>query len=192
MIKDRKWKHGDTGPDGRVFWGYCKTYKNGERWVTNDYFKKQRAKHNDYQQSPEWKSYMNGYQQSLKCKAYRQSPEYKAKEKARQQSTEGKAYKQCPEYKAKEKARMQTPEYKAYQKASRAKKSFCKRDGSSLGAFLDSYKNNHHLSMMLSAIMDLTVPDGKTLAEYIHDLSGYKMSVCEQIANLCKGEFPDA
>lgn len=33
MTTERKWKQGDIGPDGRVFWSYQKICKNGERWI---------------------------------------------------------------------------------------------------------------------------------------------------------------
>jgi len=31
----KQWKRGDIGSDGRLFWGYGGTYKNGMRWAKN-------------------------------------------------------------------------------------------------------------------------------------------------------------
>jgi hypothetical protein len=36
-------KQGDVRDDGRIFWSYNKKSKNGERWVTKDYFNKTRS-----------------------------------------------------------------------------------------------------------------------------------------------------
>jgi len=40
--KYQKFKQGYKREDGMIFWGYDKKSKNGERWVTEDYFKKTR------------------------------------------------------------------------------------------------------------------------------------------------------
>jgi hypothetical protein len=112
----KRWKRGDIGPDGRVFWSYNKTCKNGEHWVTGDKFEKKKARRQTPERKAHDKAYYEAYHQTPEYKAYRkvylktyhQTPEYKAC---------WKAYHQTPEYKASQKAYKQTPEYKASQKA---------------------------------------------------------------------------
>jgi hypothetical protein len=60
------------------------------------------------------------------------------------------------------------------------RKVFAKEDGSSYQAWLASLKNP---AAVIIAIVNLTPNHGQTLAELIHELSGYAMDVCEQIAN---------
>ena len=57
---------------------------------------------------------------------------------------------------------------------------FSKEDGSSFQAWLASLKNP---ALIFIAIANLQPKPGQTLAELIHELSGYSMDVCEQIAN---------
>jgi hypothetical protein len=57
---------------------------------------------------------------------------------------------------------------------------FAKEDGSSFQAWLASLTQSHQT---FEAIANLTPNEGQTLAELIHELSGYAMDVCEQIAN---------
>jgi len=57
---------------------------------------------------------------------------------------------------------------------------FTKEDGSSFQAWLASLTYFHR---KFEAIANLTPDPGQTLAELIHELSGYAMEVCEQIAN---------
>lgn len=40
----KRWKRGDVGPDGRVFWRYKKERKNGEWWVTPEKYESNREK----------------------------------------------------------------------------------------------------------------------------------------------------
>jgi hypothetical protein len=47
MNEEKKWKRGDIGPDGRVFWKYKKSYKNGEYWASLDQFEKLKDKKRD-------------------------------------------------------------------------------------------------------------------------------------------------
>ena len=49
MSTERKWKRGDIGPDGRVFWIYNQRCKNGERWVTLEKLAELREKNNEHQ-----------------------------------------------------------------------------------------------------------------------------------------------
>ena len=44
MSTEHKWKRGDIGPDGRVFWSYKKGCKNGEWWITQSKFEEQKQK----------------------------------------------------------------------------------------------------------------------------------------------------
>ena len=57
---------------------------------------------------------------------------------------------------------------------------FLKEDGSSFQAWLASLKNR---TLTFKSIANLQPDPGQTLAELIHELSGYAMGVCEQIAN---------
>ena len=57
---------------------------------------------------------------------------------------------------------------------------FAKEDGSSFQAWLASLYNPNKV---FQAIANLQPDPGQTLAELIHQLSGYAMEVCEQIAN---------
>ena len=57
---------------------------------------------------------------------------------------------------------------------------FAKEDGSSLRAWSASVYNR---GKAFAAIANLQPDPGQTLAELIHELSGYAMEVCEQIAN---------
>jgi hypothetical protein len=60
------------------------------------------------------------------------------------------------------------------------RKSFNKEDGSSFEAWLASL---HIRNWVFKAIANLQPDPGQTLTELIHELSGYAMEVCEQIAN---------
>ncbi len=60
------------------------------------------------------------------------------------------------------------------------RKVFAKEDGSSYQAWLASLKQP---AAVIIAIANLQPDPGQTLAELIHELSGYAMDVCEQIAN---------
>jgi len=95
----KKWKWGDIGPDGLVFWGYDKYIKSGERWLTPEKFGLRQAKQRKRQKSPREKALH---------KLRKQSPEYKARQKD---------YRQSPERKAREKKRRQSPEYKKREKS---------------------------------------------------------------------------
>ena len=57
---------------------------------------------------------------------------------------------------------------------------FAKEDGSSLRAWSASVYNR---GKAFASIANLTPDPGQTLAQLIHELSGYAMEVCEQIAN---------
>ena len=67
-----------------------------------------------------------------------------------------------------------------YQRRKKRRASFRKEDGSSFQAWQSSLAQP---SKVFAAIANLTPDPGQTLAELIHELSGYAMEVCEQIAN---------
>ena len=62
----------------------------------------------------------------------------------------------------------------------RRRKGFTQEDGSSFQEWLASLVQPEKT---FEAIANLTPDPGQTLAELIHELSGYAMEVCEQIAN---------
>lgn len=70
----KRWKRGDIGPDGRVFWGYHKSCKNREFWVSDERFNK-------------YKSEFKANSQTTKYKSYFQNPEYNARHKVYRQKT---------------------------------------------------------------------------------------------------------
>ena len=70
--------------------------------------------------------------------------------------------------------------YSELRRRKHRRKVFAKEDGSSYQAWLASLKNP---TTVIIAIAKLTPDPGQTLAELIHELSGYAMDVCEQIAN---------
>ena len=57
---------------------------------------------------------------------------------------------------------------------------FAKENGSSFQAWSASLKKSN---CIFAAIANLQPDPGQTLAQLIHELSGYAMDVCEQIAN---------
>ena len=57
---------------------------------------------------------------------------------------------------------------------------FKKEDGSSFKSWVSSLSKSH---AVFESIANLQPDPGQTLAELIHQLSGYAMEVCEQIAN---------
>ena len=93
MNTERRWKRGDIGPDGRVFYRYNKGYKNGERWVTGDQFRryvsKDKIRNKKNTSTPSYKDKWREYTQKPEIKAYRK--EY--------HRLHGKKYKMQPKYK---------------------------------------------------------------------------------------------
>ena len=67
-----------------------------------------------------------------------------------------------------------------YERRRKRQKSFAKEDGSSFHAWIASLIKPHK---SFAAIANLTPDPGQTLTQLIHELSGYAMDVCEQIAN---------
>ena len=62
----------------------------------------------------------------------------------------------------------------------RRQKCFAREDGLSLQSW---HASLHKRSEVFEVIANLKPDPGQTLAELIHELSGYAMEVCEQIAN---------
>ena len=62
----------------------------------------------------------------------------------------------------------------------RRQKCFAREDGLSLQSW---HASLHKRSEVFEVIANLKPDPGQTLAELIHELSGYAMDVCEQIAN---------
>jgi len=144
MSTEKKWKRGDIGPDGRVFWEYDKSSKNGEYWINADKFKQLREK-------------------VLEAKRhYRQENREKLAEAKRR-------YDQKNREKLAERDRR-----------IKLKKTLQKSTPKTLHQFYASLKQPR---TTLAAIFSLTPDEGQTLAELIHELSGYPMELCEQIAN---------
>lgn len=81
-IFSRRWKKGDIGPDGRLFWRYNPPAKNGMHWVTKAKYDLMelgwRRRHAARQADPIKKAARNAY-----CKAFqtkrRQDPAYRDK-----------------------------------------------------------------------------------------------------------------
>ena len=66
------------------------------------------------------------------------------------------------------------------ERRSKRRNGFAKENGSSFPAWL---ANLPQPTKVFAAIANLQPDPGQTLAELIHELSGYAMEVCEQIAN---------
>lgn len=67
-----------------------------------------------------------------------------------------------------------------YDRRLKRRKAFAEEDGSSFAAWI---ANLNGPTKTFETIANLTPDEGQTLAELIHDLSGYDMAVCELIAN---------
>jgi (p)ppGpp synthase/HD superfamily hydrolase len=144
MSEEKKWKRGDIGPDGRVFWAYGKHYRNGERWIDVDRFQQLHEKVTEV------------------TRRYNQENREKLKEQMRRYNQENRE-------KMTEVSRRTT-----------LKKTLQKSTPKTLQQFYASLTRPH---ITFSAIFSLTPDEGQTLAELIHELSGYPMKLCEQIAN---------
>ena len=66
------------------------------------------------------------------------------------------------------------------QRRSERRKAFARENGSSFQAWVASLTTS---SRTFAVIANLQPDPGQTLAELIHELSGYAMEICEQIAN---------
>ena len=66
------------------------------------------------------------------------------------------------------------------ERRSKRRYGFAKENGSSFPAWL---ANLPQPTKVFASIANLTPDPGQTLAQLIHELSGYAMEVCEQIAN---------
>jgi hypothetical protein len=169
----KKWKRGDIGPDGRVFWCYGKQYRNGERWITREKSEENRVKLAEQS--------LRRYKKN-RDKAVERMRRYN--EKNRDQIAERKRrYREenCNEIaeKARQYREKKLDKIAERKRRSGLKKAFSKATVSTISEFYDTFR----LSIKLAVIANLTPDPGQTLAELIHELSGYPMHVCEQIAN---------
>lgn len=155
--EEKKWKRGDIGPDGRVFWAYNKTAKNGEYWLLKDKFdslsRKSKASDAILRRSGKRKEYSSSYR--------------------KKHSTELSLKRSAHYHKNKK-------DHSEYGRRNNRRKSFLKEDGSSFDSWFSSLL---HPSRTFASIANLQPDPGQTLAELIHELSGYAMDVCELIAN---------
>ncbi len=102
MSNDLKWKFKkwDVRFDGKVFWHYNKTYKNGQRWITWDqalkyqeYSSKALKEYNKSQEAcAKRKEYKQSSKGAAKIKMYTQRPEVKSKKSAWSRSEAGREY----------------------------------------------------------------------------------------------------
>lgn len=151
----KKWKCGDIGPDGMVFWAYAKDCKNGEYWITSEkYDEKISAIKNRRINDPNAanKRQRRWYERN---RDKRNAQKRKYNQKNRDKQTEQKRRRDL-------------------------KLSFSRSSPSSYEEWLYSTKQ---IQRTAGSIAKLTPDPGQTLAELIHELSGYPMEVCEQIAN---------
>jgi hypothetical protein len=140
----KKWKRGDIGPDGRLFWRYHKQIPGGVNWITREKFLEYMEKDKEHQKI----QYLKNPQ-----KIKRRVGRYRVKN---------------------------LPLVRDCKRRSYMNKTLKKADGSSYETWLLSLVNPTHT---INAIFRLQPDPGQTLAEFIHELSGYPMEVCEQIAN---------
>lgn len=155
----KKWKKGDIGPDGRVFWSYGKKYRNSERWMTLEQYTKEHKRHMDNNRRWREKNV-----QKLKEQKQRHYLRHSEDHKARLYGW-----------------REKNPDrFKEQRRRQYLKKSLSNYNGVSYEAWLQSLPKPH---CTLAAIDALTPAPGQTLAELIHELSGYPMETCEMIAN---------
>jgi hypothetical protein len=144
MSAEKKWKQGDIGPDGRVFWNYRKDCKNGQYWVSADIFQQFRAK--------ELEAKRRHYQENReKLAEYRRRHYQENREKVAEST-----------------------------RRIGLKKTLQKSTPKTLQQF---YASLTQPRQAFAAIFSLAPDEGQTLAELIHELSGYPMELCEQIAN---------
>jgi hypothetical protein len=174
MSEEKKWKRGDIGPDGRVFWKYDKRLANVEQWVDIDRFRQLLQKRKE-----------------IDCR-YRQKNHGKVTQTKRRYRQENREkvkhgdlrYKQENREKVLQNARIHYQENRekitAGLRRIGLKKTLQKASPKTLQEFYNSLSKPYHT---LAAILSLTPDEGQTLAELIHELSGYPMGLCEQIAN---------
>jgi hypothetical protein len=151
------WKRGDIGPDGRVFWG-----KTGKRewWMTPDKYQANLEKVAD--QARRWAE-ANREKVAERERRYREANREKRSEQRRRH------YEANRQKRAEKKRRHDL------------KLAFIRLDGTTPEAWLDSIGGR--LGRHIQAIYKLEPDPGQTLAELIHQLSGFPMTTCEYIAN---------
>jgi hypothetical protein len=189
MSEEKKWKRGDIGPDGMVFWQYGKSYKNGERWIDADRFKERQKK--QLERSCRYKK-ENREKVEEDARRYYQENREKVTEARRRycQENREKVEEDARRYYQENREKMAEDARRYYQEnrekgieASRRrklKKTLQKSTPKTLHQF---YALLTKPRLTLAAIFLLSPDEGQTLAELIHELSGYPMELCEQIAN---------
>jgi hypothetical protein len=174
MNTEKKWKRGDIGPDGRVFWAYDKTRKNGERWIDADRFQQL------YEKMAEAGRH---YRQENREKLAERDRRYKQGNREKVEETKRRHYQENRE-KLLERHRHYSQENREkvveVKRRYKLKKTLQKSTPKTLQEFYDSL---YRPSRVITVIFSLTPDEGQTLAELIHELSGYPMELCEQIAN---------
>lgn len=199
MSDERKLKRGDIGPDGRVFWCYVKNRATNEWWISREKFdekiqKASRASKDSKLKNPErakentarWKK-ENKASVAIHRKTYASKNHEKIKQWSRESAR--RLRERFPDRINNNKSRWNESNpgrQESLVRNQNLRRSFKKYDGRSLNQFLSSLRMP---TTTLSAIMELIPNEGQTLAQLIHELSGYRMSVCEEIAKLCTGEF---
>ena len=183
----KRWKRGDIGPDGRVYWGSNSTCPNGEQWVTSKKYEEMKAYSADYYKRNALKLRENArlrhkknYKPKGEGRGRKRGPNY---EKNKQHAEKARARKMGlippsePIYKVKG---FTSKEWKKQVRVRyNARRSFGSKDGSTFESFCRSAWHPQIFGM----IANLQPDPGQTLAELIHELSGYPMEVCEMIAN---------
>jgi Mg/Co/Ni transporter MgtE len=174
MSTEKKWKRGDIGPDGMVFWQYGEQYQNGERWIDADKYKQLYEK--KIEQLRRWNQ-ENREKAAEDKRRYRQENREKLAEAARRYQQENR------EKLAEAKRRWQQENRENILESLRRKNLKKRLQKSSPKTISEFYASLTQPHQTIAAILALTPDEGQTLAQLIHELSGYPMELCEQIAN---------
>jgi len=186
MSEEKRWKRGDIGPDGRVFYKYDEGCKNGQRWTTPEKLEQIKEKEQIYLvKNKEKKANRERiYRQKNKEKRanyrldyYKQNKE-KIRDKSKQWSVKNKEKREdiITRWKSENKERLCE-----LNRRCKVRKFFRAANPKDIEEFYKVIEINAGRKM--STIFRLTPDEGQTLAELIHELSGYPMELCEQIAN---------
>jgi len=174
MNTEKKWKRGDIGPDGRVFWAYGNKYRNGERWIDADGF--QQLHENRKEQSRRYIQENREKVTEVKRRYHQKNREKAAEARRRRIHENREKYSDASRRDYQENREKYIEATRRY----RLKKTLKKSTPKTLHQF---YALSPQIQRILAAIFSLTPDEGQTLAELIHELSGYPMELCEQIAN---------
>lgn len=189
MSEEKKWKRGDIGPDGRVFWAYDKTRKNGEKWIDADRFQhiyeKDAERRRRYEKENREKATeaRRRYKQENREKVAEYQRRFHQENREKVTENKRRYYQKNREKWAEAGRRYYQENREKLSEAGRRrnlKKTLQNSTPETLHQFYALLPQPHHT---LAAIFSLTPDEGQTLAELIHELSGYPMELCEQIAN---------